>query len=126
MTCAWLIWSLVARKIGPRLTPCFVADFAEVEVESWAIAAVLKTQSSSRVSVRIFFIRFILCEARRSARLIVECEVYFRKRRYDTTAVNRSYRPNRTYNDVGKSLTLCYDPFRLQRKATHSRPETQQ
>src|SRR4030095_11943480 len=97
MAGAGLIWSLVARKTGPRLTPCFVADFVEVEVESWAIAAVLKTQSSSRVSVRIFSIRFILCEARRSARLMVECEVHFRKRRYDTTTVNRSYSSYRTY-----------------------------
>src|SRR6185503_16154328 len=103
MDCAWLIWSLVARKTGPRLTPCFVVDLVEVGVEFWAIAAVLKTQSSSSVSVRIFFIRFILCEARRSARLMVECEVYFRKRRYDTTAVNRSYRTYWTYNSVGNS-----------------------
>src|SRR6185503_18645300 len=93
MDCAWLIWSLVARKTGPRLTPCFVVDFVEVEVEFWAIAPVLRTQSSSSVSVRIFFIRFFLCEARRSARLMVECVRFTsRKRRYHTTAVNRPYR----------------------------------
>src|ERR1044072_5892722 len=93
MDCAWLIWSLVARKTGPRLTPCFVVDLVEVEVEFWAIAAVLKTQSSSSVSVRIFFIRFILCEESRSARLMVECEVYFRKRVHLTTPVNRATVP---------------------------------
>jgi len=59
----------VARKIGPRLVPCFVAVFVAVELGFWAIAPVLRTQSSSKVTVRIFFIRFFLCEARRSARV---------------------------------------------------------
>jgi len=42
------------------LAPCFVADLVVVEVEVWACTPVVKTQSSSRESVRIFFMLFFL------------------------------------------------------------------
>src|SRR6185369_8146474 len=110
----------VARKIGPRLVACFVADLVVVEVEFWACTTVVKTQSSSRVSVRIFFIcSSFLCEARRSARVNGLTVRAFgpKNRRYDTAPVKtrRGQQCWQEFNGCGRMLECeersTFSPF---------------